>query len=65
MSNGTDELPGQNENAAIGVDNLRVPIGFLQIGAESDRAVIGKNDRVALLHDGTMVSANFCVPGAS
>src|SRR5262249_14833365 len=46
------KLAGENEDATIGVDNLAVEIGVFQVRAESRCAVIGQDDRVAILYVG-------------
>src|SRR5262245_20813789 len=44
----TSELPGENQDAAISVDDLRVEISVLEVRAKRRGAMIGKNDRVAI-----------------
>src|SRR5579884_407789 len=46
------QLFSENENTTISVDNLRVPVGFLQVRPKRERAVIGQDDRVAILGEG-------------
>ena len=45
------QVVGQHQDAAVGVENFRPPVGLLDRFAEADRAVVGQDDDVRLLDE--------------
>ena len=43
------DLLGQDQDAAVGVDDFRLEIGVFQVGAVGDGAVVGQQDRLGVL----------------
>ena len=46
------ELFGQDQDAAVGVDDLGLEIGVFQVGAVGDGPVVGQQDRIGILDVG-------------
>ena len=46
------QAAGQHQHAAVGVENLRPPVGVLDGLAEAHRAVVGQDDDVSVAEDG-------------
>ena len=46
------ELLGEDQDPAVGVDDLGLEVGVFKVAAVGDRAVVGEDDRIGIFHVG-------------